>query len=93
MAQALVAEDLLRRFDIHDTLLPASLTRPGQIVNGGVRVDLEDLPFSAYRAHDPSVLYDQFTANFVRNQAVRASFFGLSVNIHKVSRIRNQYLK
>ena len=48
----------LRRIDIHDGLLPASLALAGQVSGGGVRSELQQLTLAAYRANHPSVLHD-----------------------------------
>ena len=48
----------LRRIDIHDGLLPASLALAGQVSGGGVRSELQQLTLAAHRANHPSVLHD-----------------------------------
>lgn len=51
----------LRRFDIHNALLPAAFAFSGQVSGGGVRPDLQQFAFAAYRAEHPSIPYDKFT--------------------------------
>ena len=72
----------LRRVDIHDGFLSAALARSRQVVGGGIRVDLEDFPFSAHWANHPSVLYDQFTMVAVRFQDLFLRFFKTCLLFH-----------
>ena len=48
----------LRRFDIHECLLPTALALSGQVPGDGIRPDLQDFSLLAYRTDNPSVLYD-----------------------------------
>ena len=76
-----------------DGLFPANLAVHGQRPRPGLGVEPEDFPSAASRAKEPSVLCVQFISLCTVLQCLFLTFLRLSVNIHQVSRIRNQYLK
>jgi hypothetical protein len=68
----------LRRFDIHDGFLPTSFAFSRQMVDGGLRVDFQNLSFAADWAHNPSVLYDQFSTFGIHLQFLSPVFVSYS---------------
>lgn len=76
----------LRRFDIHECLLPAALALSGQVSGGGVRPDQQQLSLAAYRADDPSVPYDKFTTSYIRLQTFSPHFCVICKKIYLTPR-------
>ena len=76
----------LRRFDIHDGLLPASFALARQILGRSVRPDFQEFPLPAHWTDDPSILYDQFSRLPPILQPFHAHFIPFTQMIQVVSR-------
>lgn len=80
-------------FDIHDVRCLASPAPEDEVSCFRVWPNGLRCKPPAVRANNQSVLCVQFSSLFTVLQCLFPTFLRLSVNIHKVSRIRNQYLK